>query len=66
MVFTRHHQEKPPVSHASPTRVEQCSANLKALRRQLEEFATRAKYADHPDRNRHGRLEGPMIVVRGK
>jgi hypothetical protein len=66
MVLTRHHQEKSPMSQASPPRVEQCPANLKALHRQLKEIATRAKRADRPDRDRRGHPEGPMIEVRGK
>ncbi len=54
------------MSQASPTRVEQCPANLKVLHRQLAEIATREKRADRPDRDRRGHPEGPMIVVRGK
>ena len=54
------------MSQASPTRVEQCPANLKALHQQLAEIAARANRADRPDRDQCRHPEGPMIVIRGK
>ena len=54
------------MSQASPTRVEQCPANLKALHRQLAEIAASANRVDRSDRDRRGHPEGPMIIVRGK
>ncbi len=54
------------MSQASPTRVEQCPANLKVLHRQLAEIAARANRADRPDQDRRGHPEATMIVIRGK
>ena len=52
------------MSQISPPPMERLLANLKALRRQLEEMAARTKGADQ--RERRENPQGPMLVIRGK
>jgi hypothetical protein len=54
------------MNQSSPTTADQRFANLKALHRQLEEMAVRAKQTGNTKPEQRQEIQEPVLVIRGK